>query len=40
MASVHARPLQALGGLDPEGDEEKMDREQLTSSEGSGTRAL
>lgn len=28
MASVHARPLQAPGGLDPEGDEEKMDREQ------------
>lgn len=28
MASVHARPLQAPGGLDPEGDEEKTDREQ------------
>lgn len=28
MSSVHARPLQAPKGLDPEGDEVKTDREQ------------
>lgn len=34
MASVHARPLQASEGLDPEGDEDKMDREQCDQFQG------
>lgn len=34
MASVHARPLQASEGLDTEGNEDKMDREQSDQFRG------